>query len=484
MKKAMGSDSKDQNDQGPSKSKKKWFGKKKATDPIPRQEEAGAETVTTSTYTATVQPIAAPLPPPQENPKANEIEEMQKQHTSSIAIATAKAAEAAMAAAQAAAELARLTNTPRFPGKLKEEGAAIRIQTAFRGYTARRVLRVLRGLARLKTLMQGPSVKRQTTNALKCMQTLVRVQYEIQARRLRTTEENQARQRQLLEKHGKELDKLQNLQQNEDDWNASFKTKEQIQARVQSKHDAAVRRERALAYSFNHQRTWRNSATTKPAQTMFVDTNNPHWGWSWLERWLAARPWENAAPVNPDLAPLRSVLNATPSGSQIAKALLYHVKEKQQTQSATSSPRSSVHSPRSTTALKQRNSTGRLSTSSTPKAKAKARAPASARGSPRRGLGNEDAVSVQSEQSRRRSATGDLDNESHVSSAAGSSAVVPSYMAPTESARARSRLGSPNSADRMSVCSGKRRVSYPSSPARSRRSTSSITDANSVGDGK
>jgi hypothetical protein len=19
----------------------------------------------------------------------------------------------------------------------------------------------------------------------------------------------------------------------------------------------------------------------------------PHWGWSWLERWMAARPWEN-----------------------------------------------------------------------------------------------------------------------------------------------------------------------------------------------
>ena len=66
--------------------------------------------------------------------KANEVEEMQRQHTSSIAIATAKAAEAAMAAAQAAVELARLTNATRFPGKSKEEVAAIRLQTAFRGY--------------------------------------------------------------------------------------------------------------------------------------------------------------------------------------------------------------------------------------------------------------------------------------------------------------------------------------------------------------
>ena len=23
------------------------------------------------------------------------------------------------------------------------------------------------------------------------------------------------------------------------------------------------------------------------------EPENPHWGWSWLERWMAARPWEN-----------------------------------------------------------------------------------------------------------------------------------------------------------------------------------------------
>ncbi|KAL8150905.1 hypothetical protein V2J09_020713 [Rumex salicifolius] len=479
MKKAMSSESKEHKDQGQTKSKKKWFGKNKATDLTPKQPEAIAENATTST--------TQPPPPVQDSRRSTEIEEMQKQHTSSIAIATAKAAEAAMAAAQAAAELARLTNTPRIPVKLTEEAASVRIQTAFRAYTARRALRALRGSARMKNVMQGPSVKRQTANALRCMQTLARVQSEIRARRLRTTEENQARQRQLLDKHGKELHKLQNLQKNEDEWNASGKSKEHIQTRLQNKREAAIKRERALAYSFNHQRTWRNSETTKPAQTMFMESINPHWGWSWLERWLAEKPWEIAAPINPDLAPLRSSLNATPSGSQIAKALLYHVTEKQQTQSATSSPRSSLRSPRSATAPRMRNSTGRLSTSSTPRAQVKARIPARARGSPKRGSGgNEDAVSIQSEQNRRRSNAGDLDNESLASSPAdgGGGAVVPSYMAPTESARARSRLGSPNSADRMSACSGRRRVSYPSSPARSRQSTSSITDANSVGDGK
>ncbi|MFS7922377.1 hypothetical protein Hanom_Chr03g00248391 [Helianthus anomalus] len=37
---------------------------------------------------------------------------------------------------------------------------------------ASRALRALRGLGRLRSVIQGQSVKRQTTSALKCMQTL------------------------------------------------------------------------------------------------------------------------------------------------------------------------------------------------------------------------------------------------------------------------------------------------------------------------
>lgn len=66
--------------------------------------------------------------------KLKEIEEQQSRHAYSVAIATAAAAEAAVAAAQAAAEVVRLSALSRFPGKSKEEIAAIKIQTAFRGY--------------------------------------------------------------------------------------------------------------------------------------------------------------------------------------------------------------------------------------------------------------------------------------------------------------------------------------------------------------
>lgn len=53
--------------------------------------------------------------------------------------------------------------------------------------------------------MEGPVVQRQAAHTLKCMQTLTRVQSQIRSRRIRMSEENQARHKQLLHKHAKEL---------------------------------------------------------------------------------------------------------------------------------------------------------------------------------------------------------------------------------------------------------------------------------------
>lgn len=73
---------------------------------------------------------------------------------------------------------------------------------------ARRALRALRGLVRLKSLMESSTVKRQASNTLRCMQTLARVQSQIHFRRVRMLEENQALQKQLLQKHAKDLESL------------------------------------------------------------------------------------------------------------------------------------------------------------------------------------------------------------------------------------------------------------------------------------
>ena len=43
------------------------------------------------------------------------------------------------------------------------------------------------------------------------------------------------------------------LQQIGEEWNDSTQSKEQIEAKLQHKQEAAMRRERALAYAFSHQ---------------------------------------------------------------------------------------------------------------------------------------------------------------------------------------------------------------------------------------
>lgn len=106
---------------------KKWFGKEKPSvsdSPIPDT----AEIVHPHTHSH------PPSLPPVEALKLADAENEQANHAHSVAAATAAAAEAAAAAAQAAAEVVRLTKANQFAGKSKEEVAAIRIQTAFRGY--------------------------------------------------------------------------------------------------------------------------------------------------------------------------------------------------------------------------------------------------------------------------------------------------------------------------------------------------------------
>ncbi|KAK9078623.1 hypothetical protein SSX86_002680 [Deinandra increscens subsp. villosa] len=433
IKKALSPSSKEKKNQ---KSKKKAFVDDKSLEPP-------------------VAPIVAPIvepstshqTPPREEVKPIEVEDEQAKHAYSVAVA---AAAAAQAAAQAAAESIRLAELNRYSGKSKEEVAAIRIQTTFRGYLARRALRALRGLVRLKTLVEGPAVKRQTANTLKCMQNLSRVHAQINSRRIRMSEENQALQKQLLQQRAKEIESLQMGEE----WNDSLQSKEEIEAKLLSKYEATMRRERAMAYSFSHQQPWKKSSRT--TNLLFMDPTNPQWGWSWLERYMAARPF-NEKDHGSDHASVRSGINIT--GSEIAKSYARH----------------------------QLNSTP-----STPQAKA---------GGPGGPFGarkfkpvpdddSKSVFSVQSERNRRHSIAGSSvrDDESLASSPS-----VPSYMAPTKSAKAKSRGQSPlgpvemNDGTTPDKGSGglnaKKRLSFPASPARPRRHSGPPKVGSNIGNG-
>ncbi|GMG99377.1 hypothetical protein Nepgr_001217 [Nepenthes gracilis] len=423
-------------------SKKKWFKRHKSADAVSLSNEVAD---------------AVPIPlQPIDDRKFAEGENEQNKHAYSVALATAAAAEAAVAAAQAAAEVVRLTTISRYSDKSEEEIAAIKIQTAFRGYLARRALRALRGLIRLKSLIEGQSVKRQATTTLRCMQTLARVQSQIRSRRIRMSEENQALQRQLQQKHEKELEKLRMGEE----WDDSMQSKEQIEANLQSKQDAAMRRERTLAYAFSHQQMRKSSRSANPT---FMDPTNPQWGWSWLERWMAARPWEARIMAHKEFNDHSSVKSGMSRSLSVTRETnnAYALRDLELDNKPSPTTRRSSRPP-----SRQSPSTpSRALPSSTPTV-----------GKTKHGNGggtdddSKSTMSIQSEKYRRHSIPGSSlrDDESLSSSPS-----VPSYMAPThsQSAKAKTRLPSPmeieeksGTPEKGSAGSVKKRLSFPASP--------------------
>ncbi|CAI0427032.1 unnamed protein product [Linum tenue] len=247
-------------------------------------------------------------------------------------------------------------------------------------------------------------------------------------------------------------------------WDDSVQSKEQVESNMLSKFEAAMRRERALAYSFSHQQTLKNPA--RPATGMFMTPGNPSWGWSWLERWMSAHPWETKNTTatdkdpNNDQASVKSGNNRSLVGGEISKAYARY-----QLNSDKLSPgdhQMSTNSPSATS--KPVSSVVRKLKSATPRSSI--------------GFPDEDTRSMVIFQSNRRhiiAGSSVRDDESLAS--------LSSYMVPTESAKAKSRFQSPlglggterngttpPEKEKGALSSAKKRLAYPpSSPARPRR---------------
>lgn len=70
---------------------------------------------------------------------------------------------------------------------------------------------------------------------------------------------------------------------------------EEIIARIQQREEAAIKRERTMAYAFSHQ--WRAHPALNQGPFVY-ECGRGNWGWSWMDRWIAARPWETRLPTH------------------------------------------------------------------------------------------------------------------------------------------------------------------------------------------
>ncbi|KAK2633891.1 hypothetical protein Ddye_028683 [Dipteronia dyeriana] len=196
----------------------------------------------------------------------------QQRHAIAVAMATTAAAQAAVATAQAAVEAVRLTK-PSF--LVKKHWAAIVIQTAFRGYLARRALRALKALVKLQALVRGHNVRKRANVALRCMQALVRVQDRVRDQRKRfsnysheatTADSISSDYNSFCSSHPADK-KLTSKSREEsscgEDWihwdYENPQALEEIQAMLQRTEEViALKREKSLAHAFSHQ-IWRTN---------------------------------------------------------------------------------------------------------------------------------------------------------------------------------------------------------------------------------
>ncbi|XP_062093435.1 protein IQ-DOMAIN 10-like [Humulus lupulus] len=193
--------------------------------------------------------------------------------------------------------------------------AATKIQAAFRSFLAKKVLHNLRkskvketqesleqdqttddeatftmtsgvkGTGQAREFVRVHTVKDQTISALSHIHSWSRIQDQIKARRLSMVKEARIKQKKL-ENQMKLEAKIHEL---EVEWCGGLETMEEILSRIHQREEAAIKRERAMAYAFLHQ--WRANSSQYLGQASF-SLGKEDWGWSWVERWVAARPWE------------------------------------------------------------------------------------------------------------------------------------------------------------------------------------------------
>ncbi|XP_052490908.1 protein IQ-DOMAIN 22 isoform X2 [Gossypium raimondii] len=165
----------------PPSSKRRWSFVKSY-----REKDSSAVSTATSSLRGLQQPLEDSVSVVDANSGYDAVDD-NNDHAIAVAAATAAVAEAAVAAAQAAAVVVELTGSngrcARDPVAhisnsygAGEELAAVKIQSTFRGYLARRALRALKGLVKLQALVRGHIERKKTAEWLRRMQAFLQTQ--------------------------------------------------------------------------------------------------------------------------------------------------------------------------------------------------------------------------------------------------------------------------------------------------------------------
>ncbi|KAK8445892.1 hypothetical protein SEVIR_9G404200v4 [Setaria viridis] len=252
-------------------------------------------------------PAPAPAPAPAAAAADHEIrqaEDEQSKHAMTVALATAAAAEAAVAAAHAAAEVVRLTGQQPAPPPLEqEEHAAVLIQSAYRGYLARRALRALKGLVRLQALIRGQAVRRQTAATLRGLESLIRIQARHRSKaggpdHLNALDGADDDDDALLLRRSRELYAAavhEQQQAGSKGWDSSIFSKEEMSAMSRSREEAALKRVRALQYASLQSEKLGIRRPPPLSRDEAADALTQRW--SWLEEWVGSQPFDKDVPV-------------------------------------------------------------------------------------------------------------------------------------------------------------------------------------------
>ncbi|KAI3755752.1 hypothetical protein L1987_55558 [Smallanthus sonchifolius] len=191
----------------------------------------------------------------------------------------------------------------------KREFAATRIQTAFRAYKARKMLRNLKGGLRFQALISSDALTKQTSTSLERLHFWSKIQAEISGRRLCKVAEGRMKQVKLQDRV-KVASKLHEL---ETKWWSGPAIKKENGLMMQQVEKATNKNERALAYAFSHQievvtvvvmvfLKWRANSSRCFGQA-YYDLSKESWGWNWIEPWIVVYRLEGHVVIRPVVSP-------------------------------------------------------------------------------------------------------------------------------------------------------------------------------------